>query len=148
MSASENPIGDKSMVVDFIKLKDPNSTVSVTESGQIEATTGVQKLQNLAAMMNSLIKTKGENAAFLDPKVRKNIKAESKVIFANKKKEVDRITSNYRKVAEQYKLSPYRVTLVIGEVNDPVTGKMDLNKADVVAPVKDIPPAGAVRRIR
>jgi hypothetical protein len=37
MSASENPIGDKSMVVDFIKLKDPNSTVSVTESGQIEA---------------------------------------------------------------------------------------------------------------
>jgi hypothetical protein len=148
MSASENPIGDKSMVVDFIKLKDPNSTVSVTESGQIEATTGVQKLQNLAAMMNSLIKTKGENAAFLDPKVRKNIKAESKVIFDNKKKEVDRITSNYRKVAEQYKLSPDRVTLVIGEVNDPVTDKMDLNRADVVAPSKDIPPAGAVRRIR
>lgn len=77
--------------------------------------------------MNSLIKTKGENAAFLDPKVRKNIKAESKVIFGNKKKEVDRITSNYRKVAEQYKLSPDRVTLVIGEVNDPVTGNMDLS---------------------
>jgi hypothetical protein len=127
MSASENPTGNKSMVVDFIKLKDPNSTVSVTESGQIEATTGVQKLQNLAAMMNSLIKTKGENAAFLDPKVIKNIKAESKVIFGNKKKEVDRITSNYRKVAEQYKLSPDRVTLVIGEVNDPVTGNMDLS---------------------
>lgn len=148
MSAGENPIGDKSMVVNFIKLNDADSTVSVTESGQIEATTKVQKLKNLAAMMNSLIKTKGENAAFLDPKVRENIKAESKVFFNNKKKEVDRITSNYKKVAEQYKLSPDRVTLVIGEVNDPVTGKMDLNRADVVAPSKDMPPAGAVRRIR
>lgn len=148
-TADKSPEGDRARITAFIKLHDPNSVVSVTESGQITSTTPVAQYQSWIAKFN--------NDGILGDTVRKSIDSQADKTIKSAESQFNAFKNNTAAIAKRYGINPKNVVEVFDRTQteqpastagstsapaptstDKITGTPDLT----------MPPAGAVRRIK
>jgi hypothetical protein len=101
-NAENSVAGDRSRIVAFIKLQQPDSVVSVTESGQIEAPTASQKAR---AFMKRLA-----NDGLLGDPARKELQSQAGSIYNASEFSFKKLKANTEKMASGYGINPKNVT--------------------------------------
>jgi hypothetical protein len=103
-SADKSPEGDRARITAFIKLHDPNSVVSVTESGQITSTTPVAQYQSWIAKFN--------NDGILGDTVRKSIDSQADKTIKSAESQFNAFKNNTAAIAKRYGINPKNVVEV------------------------------------
>ena len=101
-TAQDDAYGDRSRIVAFIKLQQPDSVVSVTESGQIEAPTAPQQIQALIQ--------KFQDKGVLGDTARKQLESQAKSIYNASEFSFKKLKANTEKMAKGYGIDPKNVT--------------------------------------
>jgi hypothetical protein len=97
----KNPIGDQISIVQLIRLNDPTSTVSVTESGQIQTT-------GLSGTIKTLVE-KFNGTGKLNEDQRKQISVLSKTLMNTYQKEFDAFKGQTERIASEAGLRPKNI---------------------------------------
>jgi hypothetical protein len=107
--------GDISLLVAYMKMVDPGSTVRENEFATAENAGGVSsKLRNV---YNKLLE--GDK---LPPQMREQFRAESRQMFGSQRKQHERFAAEYRRLAQQAGLNPQDVVLDIFPSDAPSAG--------------------------
>jgi hypothetical protein len=101
-TADNSTAGDRARIVAFIKLQQPDSVVSVTESGQIEAPTAPQQIQALIE--------KFQDKGLLGDTARKQLESQAKSIYNASEFSFKKLKANTEKMASGYGIDPKNVT--------------------------------------
>lgn len=101
-TADNSTAGDRARIVAFIKLQQPDSVVSVTESGQIEAPTAPQQIQALIE--------KFQDKGLLGDTARKQLESQAKSIYNASEFSFKKLKANTEKMASGYGINPKNVT--------------------------------------
>ena len=148
-TADKSPEGDRARITAFIKLHDPNSVVSVTESGQITSTTPVAQYQSWIAKFN--------NEGILGDTVRKSIDSQADKTIKSAESQFNTFKNNTASIAKRYGINPKNVVEIFDKQQEPAapangpTGApgVSINTGTLpVQPDLTMPPAGAVRRVK
>ena len=97
----KNPIGDQISIVQLIRLNDPTSTVSVTESSQIQTT-------GLSGTIKTLVE-KFNGTGKLNEDQRKQISVLSKTLMNTYQKEFDAFKGQTERIASEAGLRPKNI---------------------------------------
>lgn len=103
-TADKSPEGDRARITAFIKLHDPNSVVSVTESGQITSTTPVAQYQSWIAKFN--------NDGILGESVRNSINSQADKTIKSAESQFNAFKNNTAAIAKRYGINPKNVVEV------------------------------------
>lgn len=102
--AEDTAEGDRSRITSFIKMLDPTSVVSVTESGQITGSTPY-------AIINSWI-AKVNGGGILGDDTRKSIKRQAEQNFKPIQEQVDNFKKQTSIIAKRYKINPENIVSI------------------------------------
>jgi hypothetical protein len=118
-NAENSVAGDRARIVAFIKLQQPDSVVSVTESGQIEAPTASQKAK---AFMKRLT-----DDGLLGDTARKELESQAKSIFNTSEREYNILKKNTEKIASNYGINAKNIVELFDDTEakqeKPVSGR-------------------------
>jgi hypothetical protein len=118
-NAEDSVAGDRARIVAFIKLQQPDSVVSVTESGQIEAPTASQKAK---AFMKRLA-----DDGLLGDSAKKELESQAKSIFNTSEREYKILKKNTEKIANNYGINAKNIVELFDDAEakqeKPVSGK-------------------------
>jgi hypothetical protein len=118
-NAEDSVAGDRARIVAFIKLQQPDSVVSVTESGQIEAPTASQKAK---AFMKRLT-----DNGLLGDSARKELESQANSIFNTSDREYKILKKNTEKIANNYGINAKNIVELFDDTEakqeKPVSGK-------------------------
>ena len=103
-TADKSPEGDRARITAFIKLHDPNSVVSVTESGQITSTTPVAQYQSWIAKFN--------NDGILGEPTRDSINSQADKTIKSAESQFNAFKNNTAAIAKRYGINPKNVVEV------------------------------------
>jgi hypothetical protein len=103
-NADKSPEGDRARITSFIKLHDPNSVVSITESNQITSTTPVAQYQNLIAKFN--------NDGILSDTVRASINSQAEKTIKSAESQFNSYKNNTAAIAKRYGINPKNIVEV------------------------------------
>jgi hypothetical protein len=121
-TADKSPEGDRARITAFIKLHDPNSVVSVTESGQITSTTPVAQYQSWIAKFN--------NDGILGEPVRNSINSQADKTIKSAESQFNAFKNNTAAIAKRYGINPKNVV----EVFDMPRTEQPVSPAPAAAP--------------
>ena len=122
-TADNSTAGDRARIVSFIKLQQPDSVVSVTESGQIEAPTASQQVKALIQ--------KFQDEGLLGYSARKELESQAKSIYKSSEFSFKKLKANTEKMASGYGIDPKNVT-----------GLFEVSEAKREEPVSNQPASG------
>jgi hypothetical protein len=103
-TADKSPEGDRARITAFIKLHDPNSVVSVTESGQITSTTPVAQYQSWIVKFN--------NDGILGEPTRNSINSQADKTIKSAESQFNAFKNNTAAIAKRYGINPKNVVEV------------------------------------
>jgi hypothetical protein len=112
-NAEPNTPGDVAKMTAFIKLGDPDSTVSMAESGQLTASNIGEQAAKLVAQFNL-------NGGKLDDAMRKKIDLQADATMRSSKKSFENgVLKGFRTLAEKRGLNPENITGFLSPVSVP-----------------------------
>lgn len=114
-TASTDPsgAGDVSLIFSYMKMLDPNSVVRESEFATIENAGSVP--QRVIGLYNKALEGKK-----LEANVRKDFVKRSNQLFRAEKRQFDKTSNQYRKLAKSYNLEPDRVVIDFNKPPTPI----------------------------
>lgn len=120
-------IQDVAAVVSFFKSIDPNSTVTTTETGQIQGATGLEG--KIASLWNKAI-----SAGNFTKEAREQLQKTAGDIYKPLEKEADKIKQKYKNISDKYGIDFNNVDVLDFDT----VGQQPTQRPDINAPIDDI----------